>query len=282
VTLDYDPGYGPLLETTVRIATWNLWGRYGPWEARLPAIVETLRAVDADIVALQEVWDDDDRNQARVVADALGYGPPVYAHNLERDGARSGNAVLSRWPIARHEVRMLPREGGGARDDEGEERLCVFAEVDGPRGPIQIYCAHLSWRSDHSAVRQEQVKAMCSLVRAQRPRPFPAVLVGDLNAEPNSDEIRMLTGRTAAPVPGVMFRDGWEVAGDGSAGYTISNDNPFSRANLGPEQRIDYVMVGQAKLGGCGHVVSIRIIGDELVDGMCPSDHVGLVAELRY
>ena len=70
----------------------------------------------------------------------------MYAPNLERDGARSGNAVLSRWPIARHEVRALPRRGAyEAVDDEGEERLCVFAEVNGPRGPIQIFCAHLSW-----------------------------------------------------------------------------------------------------------------------------------------
>jgi len=109
--LAYDPGYGPLVTTRVRIATWNLWGRYGPWEARLPVIIENLRAVNADILALQEVWDDGARNQAREIATALSCAEPVYAHNLERDGAQSGNAVLSRWPIARSEVRTLPRKG---------------------------------------------------------------------------------------------------------------------------------------------------------------------------
>ena len=87
--VEYDPGYGPLVTTRVRIVTWNLWGRYGPWEARLPVIVENLRAIDADILALQEVWEDDTRNQACELADALGCTEPVYAHNLERDGARS-------------------------------------------------------------------------------------------------------------------------------------------------------------------------------------------------
>ena len=105
---EYDPGYGPLVETRLRIATWNIWGRYGPWEERLPVIVENLRAIDADIVALQEVWEDDARSQAGELADALGYTEPVYAANLERDGARSGNAVLARWPITRHEVLALP------------------------------------------------------------------------------------------------------------------------------------------------------------------------------
>ena len=66
--LAYDPGYGPLVTTRVRIATWNLWGRYGPWKERLPVIIENLRAVNADILALQEVWDDGARNQAREIA----------------------------------------------------------------------------------------------------------------------------------------------------------------------------------------------------------------------
>ena len=279
----YDPGYGPLVRTRVRIATWNVWGRYGPWEARLTVIVENLSAINADILALQEVWDDDDRNQAREIAKALGYSEPVYAPNLERDGARSGNAVLSRWPIARHEVRTLPRRGEeDAIDEEGEERLCVFAEVDGPRGAIQVFCAHLSWSDDHSSIRQNQVADICQFVRDQRPRQFPAVLFGDLNADPASDEIRMLTGRAASPVPRVVFRDAWEAAGNDGPGYTWSNDNPFAAASLDLERRIDHVMVGHPKLGGVGHVLAAQVAGDVPVDGMWGSDHLALVAELRY
>src|SRR5438552_10505119 len=92
---EYDPGYGPLVSTRVRIATWNLWGRYGPWEARAPTIEATLRNLDPDVCALQEVWNDDERSQAREIAAALGYSYQVFAPNLERDGARSGNAVVS-------------------------------------------------------------------------------------------------------------------------------------------------------------------------------------------
>ncbi|MGQ0824237.1 MAG: endonuclease/exonuclease/phosphatase family protein [Actinomycetota bacterium] len=282
--LSYDPGYGPLVQSSIRIATWNIWARYGPWAARGPAILTTLRALDADIVGLQEVWDSDVANQAQLLAKDLGYTTPVYASNLTfADGTRAGNAVMSRWPISRAEVRTLPRTAGDARDDEGEERLCVFAEVDAPRGPIQVFCAHLSWRDDHSAVRQQQVKAICEFVKEQRPRPtFPAVLLGDLNSEPTSDEIRMLTGRAAVPVPGVVFRDAWDLARNRDAGFTASNDNPFVGSLLGNDTRIDYVMVGQPKLGGVGHVLRARVFGDEMVDGMLGSDHYGVVAELRY
>jgi endonuclease/exonuclease/phosphatase family metal-dependent hydrolase len=271
-----------LLETRVRVATWNLWGRYGPWEARAPAIVETLRQVGADVVGLQEVWEDDAHSQARELADALGYPSVVYAPNLERDGARSGNAVLARWPLLRTEVRALPREGGGARDDEGEERLALFAEIDGPRGAIQLFCAHLSWRDDHGAVRQQQVRAIAAFVRETRPRSFPAVLVGDLNADPASDELRMLTGLAAVPVPGVVLHDAWHVAGDRTPGWTVSNANPFSAANLDRDRRIDYVLVGQPKLGGAGHARHVEVFGHRPVGGTWPSDHFGVVAELRY
>src|SRR5689334_4308939 len=46
----FDPGYGALVDTTGRIAAWNVWARYGPWERRAPAIAAVLRGVDADIV----------------------------------------------------------------------------------------------------------------------------------------------------------------------------------------------------------------------------------------
>lgn len=280
--IDYDAGYGRLLETRVRIATWNLWGRYGPWEERMPAITETLRAVDADIVGLQEVWEDDRRSQASDLAAALGYTEPVYEINLERDGARSGNAVLSRWPIDRREVRRLPREGAGVADDEGEERLVVLAEVVGPRGPIQVFCAHLSWRADHSGIRQEQVGAICGFVRESRPRSFPAVLLGDLNADPDSDELRILTGARAAPVPGVMFRDVWTWVGNAERGATWSNDNPFAAASLDLDRRIDHILVAAPKAGGCGQPLAAWIIGDRPIDDMYGSDHFGVVTELRY
>jgi endonuclease/exonuclease/phosphatase family metal-dependent hydrolase len=280
--LEYDPGYGPLVETRVRIATWNLWGRYGPWERRAPAIARALKKLNPDICALQEVWEDDARSQARELATELGFRSVVFVANLERDGARSGNAVLSRWPIIDHEFRELPRIAGDVVDDEGESRLVVYANIDGPRGPIQLYCAHLSWRDDHSAIRQLQVAEICRLVREKRPRPFPAVLCGDLNADPDSDEIRMLTGKASVPVPGVVFKDAWAVAGRTDPGFTCAATNPWTAANLDRDRRIDYVLVMQPKLGGVGHVVEAKLAGNGPIGGVFPSDHYAVVAELRY
>jgi endonuclease/exonuclease/phosphatase family metal-dependent hydrolase len=270
------PKFGPLIETRLRIVTWNLWGRGGPWNERHERIASTLLAVQPDVVALQEVWaEEGGRIQADLLAAALGFDR-VWASRYAIDGVAVGNAILSRWPIAKSEVRWLP-----ARPDLEELRNVIRAAVDGPRGRLAIYTTHLNWRFDQSDVRQEQVRFVARLITETREEGFPPILTGDFNAAPDSDEIRMLTGRTTLAVPGLVFHDAWEAAGDGGAGFTWTNANPWARQDLEPDRRIDYVFVGWPKKGGAGHVTSCRVIG-QAIDGVFPSDHLGVLAELRY
>ncbi len=272
--IELTSAYGDLVATRLRILSWNLWGRLGPWEQRQPAIVHTIRALDPDIACLQEVWSAPDGSMAEIAAAALG-SHHVYA--CDDDGpVHSGNAIVSRWPILRTAWKPLPAAG-----EPDERRTVVFAEIDGPRGPIQVFCTHLNWRFDHSAVRVEQVRTLGELIEECRPRDYPPILCGDMNAAPDSDEIRTLTGRTTVTAPNLVFHDAWEVAGEG-AGMTWSNDNPYAALDLEPARRIDYVLAGWPKSGGRGHVVSAQIVGADPVDGVVPSDHYGVLAELRY
>jgi endonuclease/exonuclease/phosphatase family metal-dependent hydrolase len=108
-------------------------------------------------------------------------------------------------------------------------------------------------------------------------------LCGDLNAEPRSDEIRMLTGLAAVAVPGVVFRDAWTVAGDGGSGATVGPGNPYGAAALEPDARIDYVLAGWPKLGGAGQILRAAVAGDLPGEhGLFGSDHFAVVADLRY
>ncbi|MGY6501944.1 MAG: endonuclease/exonuclease/phosphatase family protein [Acidimicrobiales bacterium] len=268
--------YGELIETTVRVLSWNIWWRFGPWEARLPAIAATLARIDPDIVALQEVWDDGTTNQAQLLAEGLGHHH-VDASRREHEGVSFGNAILSRWPITDHEWRPLP-----APEDAEESRTVLRADVEGPRGTIQVFSTHLNWRFDHSHVRQEQVRAIARFVKESPPRTFPPVVCGDFNADPRSDEIRMMTGRTTVPEPKLVFHDAWEAGGDGGPGHTWSNDNPYARLDLEIDRRIDYVFAGWPRAGGAGHTVACRVEGTDPVDGIVPSDHYAVLADLRY
>jgi len=173
-------------------------------------------------------------------------------------------------------VRELP-----APVELEELRNVIRAEVEGPRGALEIFTTHLNWRFDQSDVRQEQVRTLARFVAESERRVVPPIVAGDLNAVPDSEEIRMLTGRTAVPVPRLVFHDAWEAAGNVEPGFTWSNANPYARLDLEPDRRIDYVFVGWPRRGGAGHVLSCRMIGGP-VDGVYPSDHLGVMADLRY
>ena len=64
--------YGPLIETTVRVITWNVWGLYGPWQDREAAIAATLRNARPDIVVLTESWAKGGDSQCARLAGPLG------------------------------------------------------------------------------------------------------------------------------------------------------------------------------------------------------------------
>ena len=65
--------------------TWNLWWRFGPWRERQPAIRAELARAEPDVVLLQEVWSDDDADQAEQLASALGFS---MARTTGSDGRR--------------------------------------------------------------------------------------------------------------------------------------------------------------------------------------------------
>jgi endonuclease/exonuclease/phosphatase family metal-dependent hydrolase len=265
-----------LIETRLRVATWNLWWRFGPWEERQPAIAEALQRMDPDVVALQEVWGvHDGPGQAETLAEKLGY-EHVFDAGFDTGDALFGNALLSRWPLVRSEKRPLP----STPETQGL-RFALKAVVEGPRGSFEIYTAHLNWRYDESALRQEQVRALAEFVAESKDRTFPPIVCGDFNADPVADEIRMLNGRAAVPAPPLVFMDAWDVAGQGP-GHTWSNDNAFAARDLEPDRRIDYVLVGWPKARGAGHVVDARVAAIEPINGVQPSDHYAVVAELRY
>lgn len=273
-----DSNFGPVRQGRLRVCSWNLWGRWGPWEARQEPIRRTLVAIDADVIGLQEVWAEEgsNRTHAGLLADALGFHS-AYASRLPFPDFHLGIGIVSRWPIVGVEEIELPHEG-----EPDERRLALRAHIEGPRGPLQVVTTHLNWRFDHSHVRQAQVAKIARFIADAPERTYPPILCGDLNATADSDEIRMLTGRARVPVSGLVFHDAWDVAGDGSPGYTWDNANPYAVRDLEPNRRIDYVMAGWPKEGAAGQIVSARVAGNEPVDGVWPSDHAAIVAELRY
>ncbi len=96
--MSFDPyaPYGPVVSSTVRVVTWNVWGRYGAdTEARQAALEETLAQTAPDLVCLVEAWRQDDRTQPARVAARLNRNP-LAAVGLYPD--RRFDYILSAWP----------------------------------------------------------------------------------------------------------------------------------------------------------------------------------------
>src|SRR5438270_9920174 len=98
----FDPyaPYGPVVDTTMRIVSWNVWGRYGEWEQRQEGIEAALDAAHPDLVCLAETWSNNDGGDDQVtrVAQRLGFDYHHFDGGWEQDEWTSGLAVISRWP----------------------------------------------------------------------------------------------------------------------------------------------------------------------------------------
>lgn len=254
-------------------ATLNIWSRFGPWEERLIAIRAGLEAIAPDVIGLQEVLRFSGLDQAALISEGLGY-EIAWGLTSDKHGVPIGNAILSKWPIVRTEVIPLPNGGSD------EQRSILFAELASPYGKIPFFCTHLNWMLSHGHIRQIQVKALTDAVARLAPvSAFPPIVVGDFNAEPDSDEIRYMRGLTGLGGPCVYFADSFGVSGQG-AGITFSKRNDFAAPLREPERRIDYVFVRGPDDAQRGEPTDARVCFDETHGGVFPSDHFGVVARI--
>ncbi|MGF1597702.1 MAG: endonuclease/exonuclease/phosphatase family protein [Acidimicrobiales bacterium] len=258
----------------MRVATWNLWWQFGAWRQRQPAITDELRAVAADIVLLQEVWASDTDDQARGLADTLGLAVERTTHGDHLRPQKFGNAVLSRWPIERVEQLALTGPGGAP-----SHRSALACRVATPAGPLLVVVTHLAWQYDQSIVRQRQLTEVVELIGRHADPDRPVVVGGDLNAGPDSDEIRRLTGLSAPYGDGIVFTDSWAAVGDGP-GYTWSRENPNAADALWPRRRLDYVLVSWPRPKPWCNPRAAALFGTTERHGVVPSDHYGVVVDL--
>lgn len=218
----------------------------------LDRVARVIRRSRADVVGLQEVdrhysgrsdWAD----QAGALAERLGYHV-VFGANIDRDPPapgrpriQYGTAILSRYPIVRWDNTYL------YRSPDQEQRGLLHAELDVRGAPMHVYNTHLaaSSRTD----RLEQTRQLTELIGDTQ----PAVLVGDLNALPSSEEIATLEAK---------YSDAWVAAGQG-AGATYPAEEP--------DRRIDYVFTGEGVRPVWAKVVSSEPVA---------SDHLPLVCRL--
>jgi endonuclease/exonuclease/phosphatase family metal-dependent hydrolase len=265
---------------TLRFVTLNLWGENGPHERRLELVIDDLRRLAPDVIALQEVRAVPGKlaNQAETLAAQLGQSH-VFASATEWGGGSEGLAIVSRFPFETSTHQRLPH----ATDTEG--RMILSARVATPVGGVWVHTTHLSYRQNEGNLREDQVMAVDAAVATRAPgNDLPQVVLGDFNTGPEADEIRWLGGLCTLGGRRVFYQDAWATVRGGAPGITWARENPFrARMNwLRADRRLDYVFVTAPRRDGRGVVHDARVVCDQPnADGIYPSDHFGVMADVQ-
>lgn len=266
----------------LRLMTLNIWSHHPPWPTRRRLIQQGLRAEAPDLVGLQEVLQPHGSGtaQADEVAEGLGYRVAFSrACQLTRPiAADYGNALLSRFPIREHRTEPLPTPPGI------EPRSLLYALCSVKVGVLPVVVTHLSWEPELAHVRREQLLHLTRYVHTELlvlPQRLPAhvmilppVLLGDLNAPPDSPELLDFLANSD-------FVDCFAEAGHGP-GLTMDAQRNRGAAKdlVALSRRIDYVMVGADPIAAV-RVSAARVCLDKDEAGVFPSDHFAMLADLE-
>jgi endonuclease/exonuclease/phosphatase family metal-dependent hydrolase len=231
------------------------------WPERRAAVLDRLRALDPDVLALQECAGDQHADVAAGlphldwvgVAEEPGSGehnPIGYGPRLElREG---GTTWLS-----------ATGEPGSVGWDADYPRVLTTASLhDGAADrPVTVFNAHLS----HVGPRARRESAALIRRRVADLDGRPALLVGDFNTEPGDPAYeRFLEGPTLV--------DARTVAETATGPATTLTEYTALR----PGRRVDHVLVTP------GVAVRRHVVDDTTVDGRYPSDHLPVVVEATY
>jgi endonuclease/exonuclease/phosphatase family metal-dependent hydrolase len=266
----------------LKALTLNVWNKSGPYSARLALIKKELVALAPDVVGLQEVLrletatPSSATDQALELTSGMGY-QIAYAFGSHLGGGLFlGNALATPHRIVEEEAVVLPGT------ETGEKRSLLYALLETPQGLWPVFVTHLNYKPEHGHVRLEQAQAIADFVERVEGHAteswLPAVLMGDLNAEPESDEIRFLKGLHSVGSRSVFFNDVWRYA-EPSPGFTFDRRNPFAAQWREPPRRIDYVFVRGPDRWGRGEPQEVRLAFADAEAGTFPSDHFGIYAE---
>lgn len=172
----------------LRVLTYNIQhGAGADGKVDLERQAAVIRRLKPDLVALQEVDDRTQRTQNVDQATELGRLTELhvrFAHQLDFEGGRYGQAILSRFPCSDLTVHWLP-----GRPDR-ERRIAGSVTVDIGGEKLTFVTTHL--HHNNTKLREEQTEELCRVFGNEQ---TPVIVAGDLNATPESRVLEILQER---------------------------------------------------------------------------------------
>jgi endonuclease/exonuclease/phosphatase family metal-dependent hydrolase len=215
-----------------RIATWNIRAARS---APVDVLADEMRAMQADVIALQEVDVRTRRggyvDEPLALAGALGVHY-AFAASIEWDDGHYGLAVLSRWPLI--EVRRHRLDSSAP----GEPRIVLEVLVCASGRPLRLFNHHADRRV---TTRQAGLTEVRTIVQS---RIGTGILVlGDFNEAPDAPGVR---GLIEAGLVDLGAEHNERTGGGGRIDYVLA-DRPLagrsSPARAWPTDKSDHSAV---------------------------------------
>ena len=255
----------------LRVVSLNTWKCDGNYPQRLNWMADGLRALDPDIVFLQEAFEC--HSTGDDTADFLGraqglhvtqvWGREKLRHHFgEFRNSRSNLAMLTRKrPVHLEALELVPCDGD-------QQRMVQIADLSISNLPMRLCNTHLTHIASPSGDTARMAQAEQLLRAAVPPDGGLAIFGGDLNARPQQVAIQKL-----ADAPGILAPDNYNVLG---TFHGQSVDDPVERETL------DYIFVMSGQSAPATSYKRAWKALDTPIgpDRMFPSDHAAVVADI--
>ncbi|PKB00490.1 endonuclease/exonuclease/phosphatase family metal-dependent hydrolase [Flavobacteriaceae bacterium MAR_2009_75] len=174
-------------QDTLRVMSFNiLHGATVENDFNLDSLAGIIKSYDPHLVALQEVDFKTKRAKSYDLPTELGYRTqlaPLFARAMYYDGGEYGEGILSKFSFVTTEKLALPHL------PDSEPRAAVIVKVETPnKNIVQFVGTHL----DHQKNGKDREMQARALVEHFSNDSTPTLLLGDLNAQPNSETIAIL------------------------------------------------------------------------------------------
>lgn len=205
----------------------------------LTRILEVIKNSKADVIGLNEVDRYQPRSRFRNQASWLARKLKMeyrFTPGYRRFFGQAGNALLSRFPILRSESIPLT--------SFGEQRVALKISTHIGSAEVVIISTHLGLSPDERII---QIKELMDLIEKEE---TPVILIGDFNALPESQEVKIVANRLSDVMQG--------------------NSSQATFPSVNPNARIDYIFISENCV-----IINANIIGSEA------SDHLPVFAALE-
>jgi endonuclease/exonuclease/phosphatase family metal-dependent hydrolase len=214
----------------------NTEGRINPWQ-----LLETIRAVNPDILALQE----SDMNRITStnvdIVQWLAHKLNMYAYFGPQTRYQIyGVAILSKYPLQNANTYLLP--------SIEDQRVLVRADIEYAGHSVSVYSVHMGLSEEDRTKQAQIVTNLLSLGKEWK------ILMGDFNSDPGSLQMEQFN----------TLVDCWAAAGN-------LTDHGYTSDSLNPRKRIDYILVTS----------HFTVKTCKVINGVYNSDHLPVWARIE-